>query len=175
MTKAKIHFITGGQRSGKSEYAEKLALGLLDSPIYLATSKVWDEEYKKRIDVHQKRRTNNWITVEEEINIDKYNFKNKVVLLDCITLWITNVFEQEKYDVDNTIAFVKQKWNKLCEQEITLIVVSNEIGMGLIPIQKGSRSFIDIQGKINQYIAKQARNVTFMISGIPLEIKGKEV
>jgi len=171
MKKATIHFISGGQRSGKSEYAESIALSLSTTPNYLATSKVWDNAYKERIEIHQSRRSSDWRTIEELIEIGNVNFTDQVVLLDCITLWITNIFDAQEYDVEKTIAFATKEWDKLCEKEITLVVVTNEIGMGVIPMESATRNFVDIQGKINQYIAKQADRATFMVSGLPLTVK----
>lgn len=171
MKKAKIHFISGGQRSGKSEYAESIALSLSKTPNYLATSKVWDTAYEERIAVHKSRRNNAWTTIEELIAIGNVNFTDHVVLLDCITLWITNIFDAQEYNVEKTLAFAKKEWDKLCEKEITLVVVTNEIGMGVIPMEAATRNFVDVQGKINQYIAKQADKATFMVSGLPLIVK----
>ncbi len=171
MKKSRIHFITGGQRSGKSVYAEELTLKASQCPTYLATSRIWDEELRKRIDIHKGRRDSNWTTWEEEIEISKISSESGVVLLDCITLWLTNVFEQEEYDKVKTIAFAKKEWEKLCEQKIQLFVVSNEIGMGLVPMEKSTRSFIDVQGLMNQFIAQMADEVTFIVSGLPIEVK----
>lgn len=171
MSNANVHFITGGQRSGKSEYAEQLALSLSDSPNYLATSKVWDDDYQKRINIHQNRRDNRWQTIEELIDIAKVSFSNYVVLLDCITLWLTNIYDAQNYDVDKTIAYAKKQWDELCQKNITLIVVSNEVGLGVIPMESASRKFVDIQGKINQYIAQKATKATFIVAGLPLKLK----
>jgi len=173
MRTANIHFITGGQRSGKSEYAEQLALKASKYPTYLATSKIWDDDYKKRIEIHQNRRNANWTTQEEEIHISKVLSVSKVVLLDCITLWLTNIYDQENYNKEKTLAFAKQEWITLCEQDLQLFVVSNEIGMGVVPMDRGARAFADIQGEMNQFIAQMADEVTFIVSGLPLEIKRK--
>ena len=171
MKKAKIHFITGGQRSGKSVYAEKHILKASKNPIYLATSRIWDEGLKKRIDIHKQRRGQNWTTVEELIYISKIPLNARVVLLDCITQWLVNIYDLQKKDKEKTIAYAKKEWEKLCKKNILLFVVSNEIGMGLVPTEPYSRAFIDVQGAINQYIAQMADRVTFMVSGLPIEIK----
>lgn len=171
MKKSTIHFITGGQRSGKSIYAEKQTLQASNCPTYLATSKIWDKELKTRIDIHKARRDDQWTTYEEEIEISKIISVSGVVLLDCITLWLTNIFDREEYDKEKTIAFAKKEWLKLCKKNLKLIVVSNEIGMGLVPIEQSSRTFIDIQGTMNQFIAEMADEVTFIVSGLPLEVK----
>ncbi|AZQ65472.1 bifunctional adenosylcobinamide kinase/adenosylcobinamide-phosphate guanylyltransferase [Flammeovirga pectinis] len=170
--KAKIHMITGGQRSGKSVFAERLALSLSPTPYYLATSKKWDKEYAERVGLHQQRRTSNWITIEEEIDIQQHQFKNKVVLMDCVTLWLTNIFDLCNYDKEKTLSKALAIWNELILQECTLIVVTNEIGLGGISMHKGSRQFTDIHGLLNQRIAEMAKEVTFIVSGLPLKVKG---
>lgn len=172
MKKANIHFITGGQRSGKSVYAEKLAEKRKAYTIYLATSRIWDEALRKRIDLHKKRRNPNWTTLEEKIHISRIPEQAHVVLLDCITQWLYNIFEHTKFNKDKTIAFAKKEWKALCKKDIQLFVVSNEIGMGILSRHKQSRVFVDIQGSINQYIAKKANRVTFMVSGLPIHLKG---
>ena len=167
-----IHFITGGQRSGKSEYGEEVALSLDSSPTYLATSKHWDEEFTKRIAIHQDRRTANWTTIEETLYISKTTTVNKVLFVDCITLWLANVMDHFKYDVDLSYDFVVEEWSALCEKTEIIIAISNEIGLGVIPMEKATRQFVDLQGKVNQYIAKKATKVDFMVSGIPIHTKG---
>ena len=88
----KIILITGGQRSGKSMYAERLALSLTDQPIYFATARIWDEEFKERVKRHQARRGDNWTNIEEEKYLSQHTIYNKVCVVDCITLWCTNFF-----------------------------------------------------------------------------------
>ena len=171
MTRANIHLITGGQRSGKSAYAEQLALRANHRPVYLATSKVWDDEYQKRIQLHQEGRTEAWITIEETLTIDALDFPSEVVLLDCITLWLTNVFEHCAYDAIQAQKIAIEQLHKLFKKEVQLFIVSAEIGMGVIPIEASTRRFVDVHGAINQYIAKQATKVSFMVSGLPLTIK----
>lgn len=172
MTSSKIHFITGGQRSGKSEYAEDLALKLSDSPVYLATSKVWDEEFNKRIQIHKNRRTTAWINMEEAVKISTIKVSSKVILLDCITLWLTNIMDEHEYDMDVSLKFAMAEWDKFIALNNEVIVVSNEIGLGVIPMEKSTRQFVDLQGKMNQYIAQKAQKATFMVSGIPMQVKG---
>ncbi len=168
---AKITFITGGQRSGKSSYAQRLAEENSDSPIYLATSRIWDEDFKLRVERHKSDRGENWQTIEEEFQISKHNFAGKTVLLDCITLWLTNIFFDNKNDVDKSLGIAKAEWNKFIGQDFTLYVVSNELGMGVHPVNEIARKFADLQGWMNQYIAKSADSVVLMVSGIPVKIK----
>ena len=149
MKQSKTHFITGGQRSGKSEYAESLALALCDNPTYLATSKCWDDEFSKRIESHKQRRKHGWITIEEEINIATIDTTSEVVLLDCITLWLTNVMDDNNYDVEKSLDFSIHEWDRFIKMNKELIVVSNEIVMGVILMEKSTRKFVDLQGKMN--------------------------
>ncbi|MCH2229510.1 MAG: bifunctional adenosylcobinamide kinase/adenosylcobinamide-phosphate guanylyltransferase [Crocinitomicaceae bacterium] len=171
MKKARVHLITGGQRSGKSEYAEQVTLEKNPRAVYLATSKIWDNEYQNRVDVHIARRGKEWTTIEEEKDIAKLELDGKTVLLDCITLWLTNVFDAFEFDQAKTLDFARKQWDQFLKKEINVIVVGNEIGLGLIPMEKGTRSFVDIHGLINQYIAKTADEVTLMVSGIPMKVK----
>ena len=171
MTKASIHFITGGQRSGKSLYGEQLALEIDSTPTYLATSKHWDKEHSQRIALHQQRRNTQWHTIEEQMHISTIQPKNKVIFLDCITLWLTNIMDHYQYDPEKSFQFAQEEWTKLMETSSTIIAISNEIGMGVIPMEKVSRVFVDLQGKMNQFIAQHADQVTFMVSGLPLKVK----
>ncbi len=168
---AKIIFITGGQRSGKSSYAQNKALELTKNPVYLATSRIWDDEFKNRVDRHKDDRSEVWQNLEEEKEISKLDLTGKVIVLDCITLWLTNFFSDNKYDVDKSLKQAKKEWDEFIEQDFTVFVVSNEIGMGLHSETEGGRKFTDLQGWMNQYIAKKANEVIFMISGIPMKIK----
>jgi len=169
---AQITFITGGQRSGKSSFAQRLAEEKSESPIYLATARIWDEDFESRIKRHQSDRGEQWQTIEEQINISKHNLEGKTVLLDCITLWLTNIFFENKNDVDRSLEIAKKEWDKFTGQNFTLIVVSNELGMGVHPENEVARKFADLQGWMNQYIAKTASKVFLMVSGIPLQVKG---
>lgn len=168
---AEITFITGGQRSGKSSFAQRLAEEKSESPIYLATARIWDEDFKSRVKRHQSDRADQWQTIEEEIEISKHKLAGKVVLLDCITLWLTNIFYENKSDVDASLELAKSEWDKFTTQDFTLLVVSNELGMGVHPENEMTRKFADLQGWMNQYIAKSANAVQLMVSGIPVKIK----
>jgi adenosylcobinamide kinase/adenosylcobinamide-phosphate guanylyltransferase len=168
---AKVIFITGGQRSGKSSYAQNKALKLSANPVYLATSRIWDNNFKNRVNRHKDDRSEVWLNIEEEKEISKHDLKSKVVVLDCITLWLTNFFSDNEYNVDKSLNEAKNEWDKFIEQDLTVFVISNEIGMGLHAETAGGRKFTDLQGWMNQYIAKKANEVILMISGIPLKIK----
>ncbi|HZL11626.1 MAG TPA: bifunctional adenosylcobinamide kinase/adenosylcobinamide-phosphate guanylyltransferase [Prolixibacteraceae bacterium] len=170
---AQITFITGGARSGKSSYAQKLAESASPNPVYLATARVWDEDFRQRIERHQNDRGSHWINLEQEKELSACQVDGKTVLLDCITLWLTNIFFDNQYDADRSLEEAKAEWDRFVQKEMNLIVVSNELGMGVHPVEESARKFADLQGWINQYIARQASEVFLMISGIPVRIKGK--
>lgn len=166
-----ITFITGGARSGKSSYAQQLAESQSENPVYLATARVWDEDFRQRIERHQNDRGPHWTTIEQEKELSACEVDGKTVLLDCVTLWLTNIFFDNRFDADHSLEEAKTEWNRFVLKEMNLIVVSNELGMGLHPVEESARKFADLQGWMNQYIAQQASEVFLMISGIPVKIK----
>jgi adenosylcobinamide kinase/adenosylcobinamide-phosphate guanylyltransferase len=166
-----ITLITGGQRSGKSSFAQKLAEEKSANPIYLATARIWDDDFKNRIERHKSDRGDNWQTIEENKHISRHNFSNKTVLMDCVTLWLNNFFYDNNYDIEKSLKQAKSEWDKFISQDFNLIVVTNELGMGIHSESETSRKFADLQGWVNQYIAAGANNVYFMISGISIKIK----
>ncbi|MBA2840971.1 adenosylcobinamide kinase/adenosylcobinamide-phosphate guanylyltransferase [Methanococcus maripaludis] len=168
---SKVIYVSGGQKSGKTTFAQNLALNLSKNPIYLATSRVWDEDYKKRIERHKSDRGAEWTNIEEEKYISNHKFKDKVVLIDCVTLWMTNFFYDNNQDVDKCIEEAKTELNGLLKTDATYIIVSNEIGLGGTPANKMACKFIDMLGLINQYIAKISDETYIMFSGIPVKIK----
>lgn len=168
---AKITLITGGARSGKSSYAQQLAECLSENPVYLATARVWDEDFRQRIARHQADRGPNWENLEEEKQLSRFNLNERCVLLDCITLWLTNFFYDNNNDLNRTLEEAKTEWARFTEFNGELIVVTNELGMGVHPENEMARKFADLQGWMNQHIAKQAHHVILMVSGIPVQIK----
>lgn len=167
----KITLITGGQRSGKSNYAQRLALSLSPHPVYLATSRIWDEEHQKRIEKHKADRGAEWINIEEEKELSKHNLEGKVILIDCITLWATNFFFDMQSDTETALEALKEEFDKFTRQDAEYIFVTNEIGMGEMSQNDLQRRFADLQGWLNQYIAEKADEVYLMVSGIPVKIK----
>ena len=167
-----IHLITGGERSGKSTYAESEALRLSESPVYLATARVWDEEFRQRILRHQERRGSEWTNIEEDIRLSKHDFTGRVVLIDCITLWATNYFFDMQQDVDRALEALKKEFDTLVQQDATFIFVTNELGMGGMSESRTQRLFTQLQGWMNQHVAARADRVTLMVSGLPLTVKG---
>lgn len=168
----KITLVTGGQRSGKSSFAEKLALSLSVNPIYIATSRIWDEEYRQRIIRHQLARGNEWINIEEEKKLSQHDVTHKVVLVDCVTLWATNYFFDLDSNIEQALTELKQEFDLFTQQDAQFIFVTNEIGLGGTPENTLQRKFTDLLGWLNQYIAQQADEVYFSVAGIPMKIKG---
>ena len=151
----RIILITGGARSGKSTYAEKLALSLAPNPVYH----------------HQERRGTEWTNIEEEKELSRHSLSGRIVLIDCITLWCTNFFFDLNADTDQALAAAKEEFNRFTAQDATFIFVTNEIGMGGTSENEIQRKFTDMQGWMNQYIASRADEVILMVSGIPVKIK----
>lgn len=167
-----IHLITGGQRSGKSRQAQELALSLTDEPVYIATARIWDDDFEKRVDRHREDRDERWTTMEVEKALGSLDLGGKTVVIDCITLWLTNFFMDTDQNVDRSMELAKGELKQLFRQDATLILVTNEIGMGTHASTESGRKFADMQGWINQFIAKQADEVTLMVSGLPVQVKG---
>jgi adenosylcobinamide kinase/adenosylcobinamide-phosphate guanylyltransferase len=181
----KIILITGGQRSGKSEYAERLALSLSPNPVYVATAHVWDDEFRERVRRHQERRGPEWTNIEEERLLSRHDLTGRVAVVDCITLWCTNYFFQlpspspssgspqagGPCSVPEALEALKAEFDRFTGQEATLIFVTNEIGSGGVSIDAVQRQFTDLQGWMNQYVASRADEVILMVSGIPVKIK----
>ena len=194
-----IIFVTGGAKSGKSKFAEELILNLNNGKqenVYFATSLVFDEEMKEQVRLHKERRKNDWRTVETyknfESNLNEYfpkikeGIKNNM-LVDCLTNMITNIiFEEKDVDWDNfdKKSYVKivEKLNKNVENIVNellnitsqfqnTVIVSNELGLGLVPSYPLGRYFREIAGKMNQAVAERADEVYFVVSGIPMKIK----
>ena len=125
----KIILITGGARSGKSQYAEQLALELSKNPVYVATAHIWDEEFAQRVRKHQERRGPEWTNIEEEKQLSKYDLTGRVALIDCITLWCTNFFFEQQ-NAEMALEALKTEFDKFTAHDATFIFVTNEIGMG---------------------------------------------
>lgn len=181
--------ITGGQRSGKSSFAERMALELTEGckqgPVYLATARIWDSEFAHRVERHKARRGERWTNLECEKYISECTLQGRVVVIDCVTLWATNFFfdvssaaeSAEAADaedgtlVERVLGLMKRELHKLAKQEATLIFVTNEIGLGGVSENKLQRQFTDIEGWFNQHLAESAQEVYLMVSGIPVKIK----
>ena len=166
----RIILITGGQRSGKSQKAEDLALSLSDNPVYLATAHIWDDEFRERVRRHQERRGPQWTNIEEELYLSRHNLAGRVVVIDCVTLWLTNFFTNNS-DTDKVLELAKKEFDAFTQPDATYIFVTNEIGLGGVSDNALQRKFTDLQGWMNQYIAAKADEVILMVSGIEMKIK----
>ena len=145
-----IILITGGARSGKSSYAEKLALSLSPNPVYMATSRIWDEEFRQRVLRHQANRGPEWTNIEEEKELSRHQLEGRVILIDCVTLWCTNFFFDLDADIDKALTAAKEEFSRFTKQNATFIFVTNEIGMGGTSENEVQRKFTDMQGWMNQ-------------------------
>ncbi len=168
----KIILVTGGQRSGKSSYAQRMALQWSENPVYLATSRVWDEEYRERIRRHQRDRGPQWTNIEEEKQLSRHRLEGRVIVVDCLTLWSTNFFFDNDGQTDLSLTQLKEEFDRFTAQEAVFIFVTNEIGMGGVSENDVQRHFTDLLGRMNQYVAERADEVVWMVSGIPVKIKG---
>lgn len=178
--------ITGGARSGKSAFAEKLA-AQHENVLYIATAMPFDVEMETRIQQHQNRRPKEWDTLECFLEIPKalqgLPQQYDCILLDCITLWVNNMLfhfggndpEKIEYEiVEERILKEAKKLIAVCnENHIHILLVTNELGFGLVPENKLSRHFRDIAGKVNQLLGEHVHEAYFVLSGIPVKIKGE--
>ena len=187
--KSTIILCSGGARSGKSEFAEQLALSLKGRKAYVATGQAFDDEMKDRIKKHQMRRGKEWITFEIPLHLHKNweQIKNlsDVILIDCLTMFTSNhvfahghINPQEDSNRDESIILEELR---LLLQDInnsndkTVIFVTNEIGLGIVPENKLARYFRDITGRVNREVASAANKMYLTISGVTIELKSQEV
>lgn len=166
-----IIFITGGVRSGKSSFAQKMALNLSKKPVYLATAKIWDDDFYERIKLHQAERGPEWTTYEGHHELHKLPLAGRIVVVDCVTLWLTNFFTNKPDKPEEVLEELKQEIENLFQLSGTFIIISNEIGMGMHADTPLGRKFADLQGWVNQFIAERADEAIFMVSGLPLYLK----
>ncbi|MDP2719592.1 MAG: bifunctional adenosylcobinamide kinase/adenosylcobinamide-phosphate guanylyltransferase [Dehalococcoidia bacterium] len=181
-------FILGGSRSGKSAYAEKLAKQLAGQVLFIATAEAGDEEMAKRIAAHRKNRPKSWRTLEAAGNIGKQIEKKAgeagIIIIDCLTLMVSNLMSVTTDSGDEaenrkTVLRVKRELRGLlkCMEKVdaTFIIVSNEVGLGLVPPYPLGRLYRDLLGEVNQSVARRADEIYFMAAGIPFCMKGKRI
>lgn len=171
----RLIFVLGGARSGKSKFAQTLAKRLDGQVVFIATCIPKDREMKKRVSLHKKHRPRHWRTIEDKNNIlqvlKTLRGKPKVIIIDCLGLFISNLLaegKQEKF-IEREVKGIAQKLSK---SNFLSIVVSNEVGGGIVPINKLARNFRDITGMSNQIMASYADTVYVLHAGIPTPIKG---
>ena len=168
----KLIFITGGARSGKSAFAQKLANSSSKKVVYIATAEAKDKEMELRIKIHRRNRPPHWRTVEREKNVtevlSRVAEKSEVILLDCLTLLVSNLLLSGRKDV---LKEIRQLVGKIKEIKSTALIVSNEVGMGIVPDNELARRFRDVAGRANQIVAQAADEVYLVVSGISVKIK----
>jgi len=166
----RLTFVLGGARSGKSRHAEELVSGFPAPWIYIATAQAFDEEMRERIAHHRDRRGDNWQTLEAPLDLVEVLQDvpdGAPVLIDCLTLWLTNVMLGER-DVEAECARLA---DALSRPRGPWFVVSNEVGLGIVPENALARRFRDEAGRLNQVVAAKADSVIFMVAGLPMTVK----
>ena len=173
MTKAALPPITlvlGGARAGKSRFAEELIESTRCPALYLATAEPRDEEMRARIAAHRARRGTNWTTVEEPLELVNILLAEttRPVLVDCLTLWLSNLMGTQRdigFEIERLLAV-------LPNAQAPVVLVANEVGLGIVPDNAMARAFRDHAGRLNQSVARLAQRVVFMAAGLPLALKG---
>lgn len=199
MLMSKIHFLLGGARSGKSEYSENLASSFSAKVAYMATAEIIDEEMQKRIEIHRKRRPEGWLTLEfkeSNISIDDFNpvlesailAKTEVILIDCITNLLFRIVYKHRVEdleiIDNAFErkieaevmdfferFLSALKSVRDDNKLNVIIVSNEVGLGLVPPYPFGRVFRDLLGLVNKKIASASDEVYFFVAGLKMKMK----
>lgn len=176
-----VILVLGGARSGKSAFAQRLASERGERVLFVATGTAMDEEMRRRIDAHRRSRPESWLTLEAPrgvaSEIREHAGEVDVVLLDCLTFLVANLMERsgEGDDMDAMEQEVVAELAQVMEQcPGTLIIVSNEVGMGLVPVYPSGRAYRDLLGRANQFVAERADTAYFMIAGIPQLLKSGE-
>jgi adenosylcobinamide kinase/adenosylcobinamide-phosphate guanylyltransferase len=168
-----LTLVLGGARSGKSRHAERLVIGSGLAPVYVATAEALDDEMAARIAAHRARRDAPWRTIEEPLDLAGVLLREcapeRAVLVDCLTLWLTNLMVRERAvaaEIDALLATLRRLRG-------TAVVVSNEIGQGVVPADPMARAFVDHAGRLHQRIAEEADFVILMAAGLPLSLKSR--
>ncbi|BCR03731.1 adenosylcobinamide kinase/adenosylcobinamide phosphate guanyltransferase [Desulfuromonas versatilis] len=170
-----LTFITGGTRSGKSEYAQRLAEQCPGPLLYVATAGIHDGEMAERVRLHRLARGERWQTLEEPLDLagklPSAAAGAGAVLIDCVTLWLTNLLLHHGEDEAQVLGEVERFIGALPLVEAPLFLVSNEIGFGIVPENRLARRFRDLAGTANQRLAAAAAEAWLVVSGIPLKLK----
>lgn len=172
-TLPRVVLVLGGARSGKSDYAERLVADASVERIYLATAQSGDAEMEARITAHRTRRGPGWITLEEPLEVvncllDRGGVGAAPILIDCLTLWLANLMAAGRdigFETERLVA-------ALARVEVPVVLVANEVGLGIVPENAVARSFRDQAGRLNQRLATVAERVVFIAAGLPLALKG---
>jgi adenosylcobinamide kinase/adenosylcobinamide-phosphate guanylyltransferase len=173
-----IELVLGGARSGKSRYAERQACALDQKVIYIATCIPCDDEMRQRINRHRQDRPGHWRTIEEPVHlgqvIHQYQQPGHCLLIDCLTLWLSNILFSSTGEITPSV-FQQEKAALLTALSAStgdIILVSNEVGQGIVPIDPNTRRFVDEAGWLHQDIAQISGKVTLVSAGLPLRLKG---
>lgn len=171
MTDLSTTLVLGGARSGKSAFAERMIIESNLAPVYLATATAGDEEMQERIARHRTRRGPDWTTVEEPLALidalTQVSQAGRAVLVDCLTLWLSNLMlagRDPDVEAERLARFLGVAAHPI-------VLVSNEVGLGLVPETRLGRDFRDAQGRLNQIVASSVPNVVFVAAGLPLRLK----
>lgn len=172
-----VHLILGGARSGKSAYAEQLATASELAVTYIATAQIYDEEFAERVAHHKTRRPNDWQIIEAPFRLAEtlraHDNINQCIIVDCLTLWLAQCICPD-CDAPESVDWTDERQtllDALPTLKSNVLLVSNEVGMGIVPLGEINRQFQDEQGRLNQAIAQLADNVTFVAAGLPLALK----
>lgn len=172
-----MQLILGGARSGKSRLAEQIAAQLAQPVIYVATAQALDDEMQARIQHHQQQRPDDWMLCEEPIYLAEQLIKldrpKQTILVDCLTLWMSNLLMQT--DPDLQVQECQKLLEVVTNLQSELILVSNETGLGVIPMGQISRRFVDETGRLHQQLGQMADKVLFCVAGFPMILKGEQV
>lgn len=165
--------VLGGARSGKSAFAERLVLSGEGRAHYIATGRAWDDEMRDRISQHRERRGELWTTHEEPLALtallSQLDSPENVILVDCLTLWVTNLMMEEGADIDAAFSALAQH---AASARAKIVFVSNEVGLGIVPDNRMARQFRDLAGRLHLDIAAKSAQVYFIAAGLPLKMKG---
>ena len=168
-----MQLILGGARSGKSRLAEQIAKDSNLNVTYIATAQAFDHEMQARIDLHQAQRPGHWTVIEEPLYLadclKKYDQKGQIFLVDCLTLWVSNLLIHQ--DINIQTAQCQQLLAVLPTLKSDVILVSNETGLGVVPLGELTRKFVDESGRLHQDIGKIANKVIFCVAGFPMILK----
>ena len=172
-------FIVGGCKSGKSRHALELAEQICcDKRIFVATCVPYDDEMKKRVALHQKERCNSWSAIDVPVFVPeailKNNQKENVIIVDCLTLWITNLLMELK-EQEEILSHIKRLVESIKKVKCSVVLVSNEVGAGIVPENKLARLFRDLAGTANQNVAAACDTVIWMVAGIPVPVKKSRI
>lgn len=171
-----VIFVTGGARSGKSDFAQNLAEGLRGKRLFLATAEALDEEMMQRVQKHRKQRDNQWDTMENPVYLGEalrsVSGSYETILVDCLTVWMSNLLCEYPDQNERISEMVDDFFLGIDGFNGTIIAVSNEVGAGIVPDNKLARVYRDRLGLLNQRMARRADEVYMLFSGIPLRIKG---